>query len=45
MSPSAMPGELQVETQKILGAYFDRVLFEDMDAKDAIVWVDNAHTS
>ena len=35
-APSAMPGQLQTETLKILGNYFDRVLFENMDAKNAM---------
>ena len=35
-SPSAMSGTLQTETLKILGHYFDRILFEDMDVKEAL---------
>jgi len=31
-----MGGEQMVETQKIWGKYFDKVLFENMDPKEAM---------
>ena len=36
MSPLSMGGEQMVETQKIWGKYFDKVLFENMDPKEAM---------